>query len=112
MTRLANYLETVDVRDRQFVGTIAFRNEELTLPDGSKLALGADSGHWVMVFQEQPGAAFEIIEYDQHSGKVFVDKKPGGPAELKRFKQRLRYFFAHARVADLVTIVPPQTEEK
>lgn len=112
MARLSKYLETVDCRDEKFIGTIAFRNEELTLPDGSKLALGVDSGHWVLVFQEHPGASFEIIEYDQHGGKIFVDKKPGGGSDLKKFKQRLNYFFDHAQVDDLVTIVPPQTEER
>jgi hypothetical protein len=110
MTRLAKYLETVDFLDQKFVGTIAFRNEELTLPDGSKLALGLDSGHWIMVYQPHPGARFHIIEYDQHSGKLSVDKKPGGSQELKLFKQRLRYFFEHARIDDLVTIIPPQLE--
>jgi len=112
MTHLGRYLETVDVHDQKFVGTIAFRNEELTLPDGSKLALGVDSGHWVMVYQEHPGAHFQISEYDQHSGKLSIDKRPGGEHELKAFKQRLRYFFEHARVSDLVTIMPPQAEEK
>jgi hypothetical protein len=112
MTYLANYLETVDVCDQKFVGTIAFRNEELTLPDGSKLALGVDGCHWVMVYQEQPGARFQIIEYDQQAGRIVIDKKPGGEDELKIFKQRLRYFFEHARVDDLVTIMPPRAEEK
>ena len=112
MTRLAKYLETVDISDQKFIGTIAFRNEELTLPDGSKLALGVDSGHWVMVYQEQPGTSFQILEFDQHSGKIFLDKKLGGERELKLFKQRLRYFFEHAQVGDLVTIMPPQAEEK
>lgn len=65
-----------------------------------------------MVLQEKPGASFEIIEYDQHGGKISIDKKPGGEPELKKFKQRLRYFFDHAQVDDLVTIVPPQTEER
>ncbi|HVN67384.1 MAG TPA: hypothetical protein VMT55_03355 [Candidatus Sulfotelmatobacter sp.] len=112
MTRLGKYLETVDTLNQKFVGTIAFRNEELTLPDGSKLALGVDTGHWVMVYQEQPGAHFQIIEYDQYARKIVIDKKIGGEEELKIFKQRLRYFFEHARVDDLVTIMPPQVEEK
>lgn len=107
MTRLASYLEKVDSLDERFIGTIAFRSEELTLPDGSKMALGIDDGHWVLVYQEKAGAPFQVFEYDQHGQKIFLDKKPGGEQELGLFRKNLEYFFSHVEVDDLVTILPP-----
>ena len=107
MARLANYLEKVDFRDERFIGTIAFRSEEITLPDGSKIALGIDDGHWVLVYQEKAGAPFQVFEYDQRGKKIFVDKKPGGEEELKLFRRRVSYFFSSVHVDDLVTILPP-----
>lgn len=107
MTKILNYLEKVDFQDETFIGTIAFRSEELTLPDGSKMALGIDDGHWVLVYQEKTGSPFQVFEYDQHEQKIFLDKKPGGEKELKLFWKYLRYFFSHAEVEDLVTILPP-----
>lgn len=78
MSKLAEYVEKVDFLDKKFIGTIAFRNEELTLPDGSKMALGIDDGHWVLVYQEKPGASFHVFEYDQSTGRILLDKKARG----------------------------------
>ncbi|MFA4844697.1 MAG: hypothetical protein WC632_07115 [Candidatus Margulisiibacteriota bacterium] len=108
MTRLANYIEKVDLPDKTFVGTIAFRSEELTLPDGSKMALGIDDSHWILVYQEKPGSAFQVYECDWPERKIVVDKKSGGEHDLARFKKLVQYFFAHSQVEDLVTILPPQ----
>ncbi len=112
MTKIMNFLEKTDFRDKNFVGTVAFRNEELTLPDGSKMALGIDDGHWVLVYQAEAGKNFQVFEYDRHSGKLIVDKKPGEKEELKDFKRLVGYFFSHADVDDLVTLLPPQVTEK
>ncbi len=112
MTKIMNFLEKTDFRDRNFVGTVAFRNEELTLPDGSKMALGIDDGHWVLVYQAEAGKNFQVFEYDRHSGKIVVDKKAGDWEELKDFKRLVGYFFSHAEVEDLVTLLPPQVTEK
>jgi hypothetical protein len=112
MTRLAKFIEQVDLPDRNFVGTIAFRSEELTLPDGSKMALGIDGGHWVLVYQKGAGSAFQVFEYDQPSRNILVDKKAGSAEEIKTFKQLLAYLFANAEVDDLVTLLPPQVMEK
>ena len=109
MTKLANYLEKVDLRDTKFVGTIAFGNEEMTLPDGSKVALGLDDGHWVMVYQKTAGAEFKVFEFDTKNKKILVDNKSGGEGEVKLFKQLAGYFFEHANIEDLVTILPPRT---
>ncbi|MDD5594185.1 MAG: hypothetical protein PHG97_05555 [Candidatus Margulisbacteria bacterium] len=112
MTKVLGYLEKTDFRDKNFVGTVAFRNEELTLPDGSKMALGIDDGHWVLVFQKGAGASFQVFEFDQHEKKVAVDKKPGTADDLKQFKKLIGYLFASAEVDDLVTLLPPQVVEK
>jgi hypothetical protein len=112
MTKILDYLEKVDFENRNFVGTLAFRNEEITLPDGSKIALGIDGGHWVLVYQTGAGASFKVFEYDQHGQKIVVDKKPGGGEDIKQFKKLIGYFFASASVEDLVTLIPPQVMEK
>jgi hypothetical protein len=110
MTKLADYLGKVDIQDRTFIGTIAFRNEEITLPDGSKIALGIDDGHWVLVYQQEPGATFQVFEYDQRQKRVILDKKAGGTEEINLFKKLVSYFFFHASTEDLVTILPPQAQ--
>ena len=108
MTKLANYMAKVDFTDRQFMGTVAFRSEEFTLPDGSKMALGIDDGHWVLIYQKSAHAAFQVYKYDQGEGKIYLDQKVGGQEELKAFKKHLAYFFKHASVEVLVTLLPPK----
>jgi hypothetical protein len=107
MSRLAEYLEKVDSRDDRFVGTVAFRNEEIILPDGSKMALGIDDGHWVLVYQEKAGSAFQVFECDWHNRKIWLDKKAGAEKEFNFFKSRLKYFFSSSQLNDLVTLLPP-----
>ena len=108
MTKLADFLVKVDFQDEKFIGTIAFRNEELTLPDSSKIALGIDDGHWVLVYQKAAGASFQVFEYDQRQKRVIMDKKAGGPEDINLFKRLVNYFFSHVSVEDLVTITPLQ----
>jgi hypothetical protein len=112
VAKIISYLDKTDFRDKNFVGTVAFRNEELTLPDGSKMALGIDGGHWVLVYQEEAGSSFQVFEYDQPGRKIVVDKKAGAAEDIKRFKQLVGYMFANADVEDLVTLLPPQVTEK
>jgi len=109
MTKLVNYLEKIDFEDKSFIGTIAFRSEELTLPDGSKMALGIDDGIWVLVYQKKAGAPFQVFECDWPARKILLDKKVGRAEELKLFKKLLRQFLSQAHVDDLVTILPPQS---
>ena len=108
MTRLAKYLENIANEDQKFIGTIAFRSEELTLPDGSKMALGIDGGHWVLVYQEKPGKTFHVYECDWRDRKIAVDKKSGSEPDFQHFKKLIQYLFSQAQVEDLVTILPPQ----
>ena len=112
MAKIISYLAKADFLDKNFIGTVAFRNEELTLPDGSKMALGIDGGHWVLVYQKEAGSSFQVFEYDQPGKKIVVDKKTGTAEEIKAFKQLLGYLFANADVEDLVTLLPPQVTEK
>jgi hypothetical protein len=107
MASLAEYLKKVDFEDTKFVGTIALRNEELTLPDGSKMALGIDDGHWVLVYQQKAGGSFQVFECDWKTRKIFLDKKPGGNQEFKTFRSLLKSIISHTQVDDLVTILPP-----
>jgi len=109
MAKLAEYLGKVDFQDKNFVGTIAFRSEELTLPDGSKVALGIDGSHCVLVYQEMAGSPFQVFECDYQTHKIFLDKKPGGKEEFALFKKLLQYFLSQGQVDDLVTILPPSS---
>lgn len=107
MAKLAEYLERVDFQDKNFIGTIAFRSEEFTLPDGSKIALGIDDGHWVLVYQKKAGVPFQVFECDWQEKKIVVDKKSGGPEEFAAFKKIMGYFIAETSIENLVTILPP-----
>jgi len=112
MTKIVSYIENTTIKDENFIGTIAFRNEELTLPDGSKMALGIDDGHWVLVYQKEAKAAFRFFEYDRREKKVTVDKKPGTGEEIAQFKKLVGYMFTNTNVEDLVTLLPPQVVDK
>lgn len=107
MTKIADYLGRVDFEDKRFIGTITFRSEEISLPDGSKMALGIDGGHWVLVYQKGAGTPFTHFECDFSDKKILLDNKPGGAEEFKRFRDLINYFFTHAQVDDLVTLMPP-----
>lgn len=108
MAKILDYLANIDFQDKQFVGTIAFKSEEIALPDGSKMALGIDDGHWVLINQPAAGGHFQVYGFDSKGDKIFVDQKPGGEDDLKAFKKLVNYFLAHASSEDLVTILPPQ----
>ena len=110
MTKLAGYIEDIEKLDKNFVGTIAFRSEEINLPNGSKMALGIDDGHWVLVYQKETKAPFQVFEYDWHAKKILVDRKPGSDKDFQEFKKLISYFLKNATVEDLVTIFPPQGE--
>ncbi|KPJ66728.1 hypothetical protein AMJ44_07915 [candidate division WOR-1 bacterium DG_54_3] len=107
MPALSKYLDRVDFQDKQFVGTITLKSEEIALPDGSKMALGIDDGLWMLVYQKAPHAPFKAFKYIQPENKILVDQKPGGEGDLKDFKKLVKYFFTHAKVEDLVTLLPP-----
>jgi hypothetical protein len=108
MAVINKQLDNVNFLDRYFVGTIAFRGEELTLPNGSKMALGIDGGHWVLIHQAPPIMNMTVYQYDHQAQKIVVNQKPGGEEEIIAFKKELKYFFKHARTEDLVTLLPPQ----
>jgi len=90
--------------DNEFIGTIAFRNEKLCLPDGSKVAIGIDGERWVIVYQEAPHTPFVVCEYNAEKRTALIDKKPVEADTMDRIKKIVAYFFEHAEVDDLVTI--------
>jgi len=108
MAKLSDIVSNATHEDPHFVGTVAFRNEEMTLPDGSSVALGIDGPRWVVVYQQEPKAKFKIYEYDHHAGTLKVDKKPGKHEDYEKMKKLVKYFFSHAHSEDLVTIMPPR----
>jgi len=110
MPTIDKYLEKVDFYSKQFIGTITFRSEEIALPDGSRMALGIDGEHWVLVYQKGSHTHFKVFNYNHHENKIFIDQKPGGEKNLKTFKEHIKYFFAHAKAAELVTLLPPETK--
>jgi len=109
MAKLEDVIFSANKEDRQFVGTIAFRNDEIFLPDGSSMALGIDGGHWVLVYQRGRGVHFTVYEYDSNKQALRVDKKPGSDEDYKEMKKLIGYFFSHARTEDLITIIPPRS---
>lgn len=90
--------------DKDFVGTIAFKNEKLSLPDGSKVAIGMDGSIWVIVYQEAPHMPFVVCEYNAEKNTVVVDKKLGGSGDMDKIKKIVNSFFEQAEIDDLVTI--------
>jgi hypothetical protein len=64
----------------------------------------------VLVYQKAPGAHFKVFKYNQLEDKIFIDQKAAGEQEFKNFKKHLEYFFSHAKVEDLVTLLPPKAE--
>jgi hypothetical protein len=104
MSTIQQNLSAVKKHDRRFAGTIAFRNEKLTLPDGSKVAIGIDSERWVVLYQKTPATPFVIYEYNADTHLLFVDKKQGGDEDYRLLSKIVNYFFSHADVSDVVTI--------
>jgi hypothetical protein len=107
MSSLSKQLERINFQDKHFIGTVAFKNEERTLPDGSKIALGIDDGHWVLIHQPPAGQRIAVYKYDRHENKLMIDERSGGEKELADFLAHLKYFFDHAKTEDLVTLLPP-----
>lgn len=92
--------------EEEFMGTIAFRNEKITLPDGSKVAIGIDGERWVIVYQTGPKMPFVVYEFNAKKQTVIVDKKLGSPEEIEKVREIVKYFFENAQVDDVVTIEP------
>lgn len=90
--------------DKDFIGTVAFKNEKLSLPDGSKVAIGIDGSRWVIVYQEALHTPFVVYEYNAENNTVIIDKKMGGSGDMDKVKKIVNSFFEHAEIDDLVTI--------
>ena len=110
MPTIKQNLSSVSLMDREFVGTVALRNEKLTLPDGSKVAIGIDGDFWVIVYQQTQKDPIVVYEYNATKRSVLVDKKYGTPKDIETVRNIAKYFFEHTEVEDLVTIVPGRIE--
>ena len=108
MPTISESLSEVNIEDENFVGTVAFRSESRSLPDGSKIALGIDDGRWVLIWQKAKSREIICFEYNSRDRKLLVDKKFGGSEELDQMNRLVSYFFENADVDDLVTILPPK----
>jgi hypothetical protein len=108
VAKVKETISSVKIEDQNFVGTVAFRSENLALPDGSKIALGVDDGRWVLIYQKPAGREISCFEYDSHDRKLLVDKKTGVKEDLILLNNLVSYFFENADVEDLVTILPPK----
>ena len=108
MPTISNILSKVKFEDENFVGTIAFKSEEITLPDGSKMAIGIDHGHWVLIYQEPRTHEVMCFEYNEHKNKILKDKKDGTKEDILEMCRLISYFFDNALVDDVVTILPPK----
>lgn len=108
MSTIRESLAEVNIEDESFVGTVAFRSESQSLPDGSKIALGIDDGRWVLIWQKPGSREIICFEYNSRDRKLLVDKKLGGSEELEQMNRLVSYFFENADIDDLVTILPPK----
>ncbi|MFH1362538.1 MAG: hypothetical protein ABIH69_07830 [bacterium] len=106
MTKVAESLQNINNLDHHFVGTITLKSEEIRLPDGTKMALGIDGAHWVLIYQKD--TKFKVYKYIQGENSIFVDHKEGNQADLVEFKQHINYFMANANTEQLVTYLPPK----
>ena len=104
MPTIKQSLSQVTNIDKEFAGTVAFRNEKLCLPDGSKVAIGIDGERWVIVYQESPHTPFVVCEYNAEAQTVVIDKKKGGEEDMEKVRKIANYFLEHAEVDDVVTI--------
>lgn len=112
MAKLEEAIISSAKENRQFVGTIAPKSEDLTLPNGATMALGIDDGRWVFVYQKTKGAQFLAYEYDSNTNSFRVDKRAGTDHDFSEMRRLLKYFFAHAQTEDLVTILPKRPADE
>jgi|WetSurMetagenome_2_1015567.scaffolds.fasta_scaffold423600_1 hypothetical protein len=108
MPSIKQCLSLINTIDREFAGTVAFKNDKLTLPDGSKVALGMDRELWVLVYQKFSGENITVYEFNTKTGSVLVDKKLGTEKDKKFVKDVIKNFFEHADMDDVVTICAGQ----
>jgi hypothetical protein len=104
MPTIKHDLSLVSDINKEFAGTVAFKNEKICLPDGSKVAIGMDGPLWVIVYQEAASKPFVVCEYNVETDSVIIDKKTGTLDDLEKVKEWVNFFFEHAEIDDLITI--------
>lgn len=108
MPTVNRVISETNIEDQNFVGTIAFKSEQIALPDGSKMALGIDDGRWVLIYQKPRSREIVCFEYNSHDRKLLVDMKAGKKEDLAQMNKLISYFFENTDSDDLVTIFPPK----
>jgi hypothetical protein len=108
MTSVRTFIAETKLEDKNFIGTIAMKSEQIALPDGSKMAMGIDDGMWVLIHHACPSDKITCYEYDSHEDRILVDKRTGGRDDLAKMTSLISYFFENASTEDLVTILPPE----
>jgi hypothetical protein len=104
MPSIKQGLSLVNTIDREFAGTVAFKNDKLCLPDGSKVAIGIDCDLWVLVYQKFSGENITVYEFNSKTGTTLVDKKLGTDNDKAFVRKVIKYFFEHADMDEVVTI--------
>jgi hypothetical protein len=112
MATINNYIEKINFQDKHFIGTIAFKSEQIVLPNGTKMALGIDGSIWVLIYQSPKEPQMKVYKYDHQDRKIAIDQKPGKERDILEFKKHINYFFSNARTEDLVTLLPPHGGQK
>ena len=94
------------LRERDFNGTVTFRDDHTTLPDGSKMSLGIERGRWVVLIQGSSHQHIRCYMYNAENGHIEVDGVPGTIGDVSAMMKHIEYFLEHVRTEDLVTIPP------
>jgi len=104
MPNIKQGVSSVKLLDKGFSGTVAFKSDKISLPDGSKVAVGIDNERWVILYQKTADSHLVIYEYNAEKRTLLVDKKKGSDEEHKMLSKIVNYFFKNADVDDVVTI--------
>lgn len=111
MTTVKKFLSCISLEDNSFVGTITLKSGQTALPDGSRMALGFDTGICVLLHEKPVSKQIEFYEYNSRKGRILKDKRMGCKDDLVEMKRLISYFFDNANVEDLITIFPPERKK-
>ncbi len=104
MERIISSITLAGLDGKHFSGTVTLRDDDRTLPDGSKMSLGVDGRRWVLLYQMSTSATFQQYLYDAETGYIEVDGSRGSVADVHVMMRHIDYFFAHTNREELVTL--------
>lgn len=105
MEALKSSVTLAGLDGRHFSGTITHRNDEHTLPDGSKMSLGVDGRRWVLLYQMPSSGTFQQYLYDAETGYIEIDGVHGSISDVQMMMRHIDYFFANTEREELVTLL-------